>query len=49
MAAKKPKLSRKFFEEKGREGGSARAKKLTAEERSAIARKAAKVRWKKVK
>lgn len=29
----------------GRKGGKARAQKLTAEERSEIARKAAKVRW----
>lgn len=29
----------------GRKGGKARAKKLTAEERSAIARKAARARW----
>jgi hypothetical protein len=31
----------------GVKGGAARAKKLTAEERSAIARKAAKTRWEK--
>lgn len=31
----------------GLKGGKARAKKLTAEQRSAIARKAAKARWKK--
>jgi len=31
----------------GKKGGSARAKKLTAEERSEIARKAAKARWDK--
>ncbi|MEM6354099.1 MAG: histone H1, partial [Pseudomonadota bacterium] len=29
----------------GRKGGAARAKTLTAEERSSIARKAAKARW----
>ena len=29
----------------GREGGKARAKKLSPEERSAIAKKAAKARW----
>ena len=33
----------------GLKGGKARAKKLSAEERSAIARKAAKSRWKKPK
>ncbi|MDD5364437.1 MAG: histone H1 [Gallionellaceae bacterium] len=31
----------------GLKGGAARAKKLTAEERSEIAKKAAKARWKK--
>lgn len=31
----------------GEKGGKARAEKLTAEERSDIARKAAKTRWKK--
>ena len=31
----------------GRKGGAARAKKLTAEERSAIAKKAAEKRWAK--
>lgn len=31
----------------GRRGGKARAEKLTAEQRSAIAKKAAKSRWKK--
>jgi len=31
----------------GKKGGKARAEKLTAEERSAIARKAAKARWSK--
>lgn len=33
----------------GLKGGKARAKKLSAEERSAIAKKAAKARWKKKK
>lgn len=33
----------------GRVGGPARAKSLTAEQRSAIARKAAKVRWAKTR
>ena len=33
----------------GLKGGRARAKKLTAEQRSEIARKAAKARWKKKK
>jgi len=33
----------------GLKGGKARAKKLTAEERSAIAKKAAKARWDKAK
>lgn len=33
--------------ESGKAGGSARAEKLTPEERRAIARKAAKARWKK--
>jgi len=33
--------------EMGRKGGKARASKLTSQERTAIARKAAKSRWKK--
>ncbi len=33
----------------GRQGGQARAKALTAEERSAISRKAAEARWAKRK
>lgn len=33
----------------GSKGGTSRAKKLTAEERQAIARKAAAARWKKEK
>jgi hypothetical protein len=33
----------------GREGGRARAKKLSPEKRSAIARKAVQVRWQKAK
>jgi hypothetical protein len=35
--------------ELGRKGGQARMKKMTAEERSTIASKAAKARWKKEK
>ena len=34
--------------EMGRKGGKARAKKLTPEERSEIAKKAARTRWKKI-
>jgi len=34
-------------EKRARSGGKARAKKLTSEERSAIAKKAALARWKK--
>ncbi len=37
----------KAAQELGRKGGRARAKKLTSEERSEIARKAAAARWKK--
>jgi hypothetical protein len=36
-----------FEEERASKGGDARAKNLTPEERSAIARKAAKARWDK--
>ena len=36
-----------FEEERAAKGGEARAAKLTSEERSAIARKAAMARWKK--
>lgn len=36
-----------FFSGFGSIGGAARAQKLTAEERSEIAKKAAKARWKK--
>ena len=36
-----------FEEERAAKGGEARAAKLTPEERSAIARKAAMARWKK--
>jgi len=37
----------KYFAKLGKKGGPARAKKLTAEERSESARKAAQARWKK--
>ena len=36
-----------FEEERAARGGQARAEKLSAEERSAIAKKAAKARWSK--
>jgi hypothetical protein len=36
-----------FEEERASKGGSARARKLTPEERSAIAKKAARARWSK--
>ena len=36
----------KAAQELGRKGGKARAEKLTAKQRSAIAKKAAKARWK---
>jgi hypothetical protein len=48
--AKKDKLSaalRKLMVELGRKGGKARLKKMTAEQRSEIAKKAARERWKK--
>ena len=34
-----------FFKKKGQYGGRTRAKKLTADQRSAITRKAASARW----
>jgi len=38
-------LAKPVFQEWGREGGQKRAKKLTPEERRAIAKKAAAARW----
>lgn len=40
-------IPREVFVQSGSEGGKRRAAKLTAPERSKIARKAAKTRWKK--
>lgn len=39
----------KYFAKFGKQGGKARAKKLTAEQRRASAKKAAKARWAKQK
>jgi hypothetical protein len=54
MKRKRPKLDAKTLEifrafgrAGGKVGGDARAKKLTAEERREIARKAAQARWRK--
>ena len=45
--AKMPKAVREYIATITRKGGLARAKRLTAEERSASARKAARARWRK--
>lgn len=52
--AKKPRFHsmtemEQFFRDKGKQGGKARAAKLTAKQRSESARKAAKARWAKTK
>jgi hypothetical protein len=44
---KLPKQIREIFAAYGREGGKARSKKLTPEQRKRIAKKAAETRWKK--
>jgi hypothetical protein len=46
---KMPKAVLEFFQEQGRIGGEKRAANLTAEERSAQARKAVQTRWAKEK
>ena len=40
---------RDYFAEFGKQGGNARAKNMTAEQRAAASRKAAKARWSKHK
>jgi len=44
-----PKALREYFAKFGRRGGKIRAKKLTAEQRTASAKKAAAARWSKKK
>jgi len=49
VARSKRELLAEYFVELARLGGKARAKKLTAERRCEIARKAARARWAKLK
>jgi hypothetical protein len=44
-----PEEAKKYFADQGRIGGKLRAKRLTAEERKTIAKKAAAARWSKKK
>jgi len=45
----RPKAVREYFAKIAKQGGQARAKKLTPEQRKASARKAAQARWAKKK
>jgi hypothetical protein len=47
MATQPKEITRELFEESGRRGGKARLTKMTAEERTRIARLAAQTRWAK--